>query len=180
MPWRSVSQDGVEDGDQLPSGGNQGDELGLTGCDEPVTEGFQRGVVTAGHHGPMNSAVRTGAAACDEAPPSPLTGLPRPRGQADQRGDLLSVEASKLGQLRDQGSCDRRSNTRNGGQEGLLPAPFKRPVYLCIDRAVDHTLLLLQRLYDAPDAVSNARWDLTGWLWAGLIERISLDQRSWE
>jgi hypothetical protein len=22
--------------------------------------------------------------------------------------------------------------------------------------------------------------DLTGWLWAGLIERISLDQRSWE
>jgi hypothetical protein len=22
--------------------------------------------------------------------------------------------------------------------------------------------------------------DLTGWLWTGLIERISLDQRSWE
>ncbi|KQO92254.1 hypothetical protein ASF33_17060, partial [Methylobacterium sp. Leaf92] len=44
--------------------------------------------------------------------------------------------------------------------EGLLPAPFKRPVYLCIDRAVDYILLLLQRLYDAPDAVSNARWSL--------------------
>lgn len=40
LPWRSVSQDGVEDGDQLPSGGNQGDELRLTGCDEPVTVGF--------------------------------------------------------------------------------------------------------------------------------------------
>ena len=130
MPWRSVSQDGVENSDQLPSGGNQGDELGLTACDEPVTEGFQRGVVTAGHHGSHEQRrANRCAAACDEAPPSPLTGLSRPRGQADQCGDLLSVEASKLGQLREQGSCDRRSNTRNGGQKGLLPAPFKRPVY---------------------------------------------------
>lgn len=117
--------------------------------------------MTAGHHcAHVQRGADRRAAACDEAPPSAPTGLSRPRGQADQRGDLLSVEASKLGQLHDQGSCDGRSNTRNGGQEGLLPEPCKRPVYRTINRAVDHTLLLLQRLYDAPDAVSNARWSL--------------------
>ena len=58
----------------------------------------QRGVATAGHHGrhEQRRANRC-AAACDKAPSAPLPGWSRPRVQAEQRSDLLSVEASKLG-----------------------------------------------------------------------------------
>ena len=86
--------------------------------------------------------------------------MPRPGRQTDQRGDLLPVKAPQLVQLCDQGSRDRWSDTRHRGEKGLLPSPCKGPVYRCINRAVDHTPLLLQRLYDAPDAVSNASWSL--------------------
>jgi hypothetical protein len=59
-------------------------------------------------------------------------------------------------------ACDRRSDIRNGGQKGFLPAPFKRPVYRCTDRVFDRMLLVLLHLYDAPDDVSNALWSLAG------------------
>jgi len=143
----SSPQDGVEDGDQLPSGGNQSSELGLASRDEPVTEGFQRGVVTARHQGTheQRRADRR-ATALDEAPAAPLAGLPRPRGQADQRGDSLSVKVPQLVQHCGQSPRDRRSNTRHRDQERLLPASRRGPLHGGIDRAVDQDLLLFKGL----------------------------------
>lgn len=56
-----------EDGDQLPSGDNQSNELGLAGRDKPITECFQRGVLMAGHQSAdkQRRADRR-ATACDE------------------------------------------------------------------------------------------------------------------
>ena len=87
--------------------------------------------------------MRTGATARDQAAAAPLIGLPRPRDQADQRGDLLSVKTPELGQLCDQSPRDRRSNTKHRGQERLLPAPRRGPLDDGIDRAVDQDLFLL-------------------------------------
>src|SRR3712207_9395650 len=47
-PWRSVPEDGVEDGEQLARGGDERDELRLAVGDEAVAEGLEVGVVAGG------------------------------------------------------------------------------------------------------------------------------------
>jgi hypothetical protein len=45
LPWPIVPEDGVEDGEQLSSDGDEGDHFGFAGCDQAVEEGFQDGIV---------------------------------------------------------------------------------------------------------------------------------------
>ena len=51
LPWFLVSQDGVEDGEELAGDGDEGDHLGLAGGAEVIAEGLEDGVVTAGDEG---------------------------------------------------------------------------------------------------------------------------------
>src|SRR5687768_1063203 len=51
LPWCAVSENGVEDGQQLAGRSDEGDELWLSGGDQPVAEGFELGVVPGGDHG---------------------------------------------------------------------------------------------------------------------------------
>jgi hypothetical protein len=44
-PWLLVPNDGVEDGEELAGGGDEGDELELSGLDELVAEELEVGVV---------------------------------------------------------------------------------------------------------------------------------------
>ena len=60
-PWLLVADDGVEDGEELSGGCDEGDELGLSGGDEPVTEGLEVGVVLAATMAPRKRAARTSA-----------------------------------------------------------------------------------------------------------------------
>src|SRR3954464_11968626 len=46
LPWFLVSQDGVEDGEELAGDGDEGDHLGLAGGAEAIAEGLEDGVVT--------------------------------------------------------------------------------------------------------------------------------------
>src|SRR3954453_10757062 len=45
LPWLLVSQDGVEDGEELAGDGDEGDHVGLSGGAEAFAEGFEDGVV---------------------------------------------------------------------------------------------------------------------------------------
>src|SRR5205085_7775612 len=51
LPWFLVSQDGVEDGEELAGDGDEGDHLGLSGGAEAFAEGFEDGVVAGGDEG---------------------------------------------------------------------------------------------------------------------------------
>src|SRR3954453_7452456 len=44
LPWFLVSQDGVEDGEELAGDGDEGDHLGLAGGAEAIAEGLEDGV----------------------------------------------------------------------------------------------------------------------------------------
>src|SRR5713226_5111940 len=45
LPWLFISEDGVEDGEQLMSDSDRGGHLGLTAGNQPLVEGFQYGIV---------------------------------------------------------------------------------------------------------------------------------------
>jgi hypothetical protein len=52
LPWAFISQDCVEDRDQLSSDGDEGDELWFSGSDELVAEAFEHRIEARGDHRP--------------------------------------------------------------------------------------------------------------------------------
>src|SRR5262245_50695932 len=93
LPWASVPQDGVEDREQLSTGGNDRHELGFPGGDEPVAELPEFGVEACGDQGSHEQdATHARSAATDEAFATPFSGLSGPWRKASQRGDLTTVQ----------------------------------------------------------------------------------------
>src|SRR4051794_41479448 len=124
LPWFLVSQDGVEDGEELAGDGDEGDHLGLAGGAEVIAEGLEDGVVTAGDEGcEEQGAAHALAAAADHALALPLAGLAGVGGKACEGGGLLLFGGGGLGQLGDEGSGGDRAGARGGGGEGLPFAP---------------------------------------------------------
>src|SRR4051812_49710194 len=92
LPWFLVSQDGVEDGEELAGDGDEGDHLGLAGGAEAIAEGLEDGVVTAGHEGCQEQGAADAlAAAADHALALPLAGLAGGGGKASAGGGPLFV-----------------------------------------------------------------------------------------
>ena len=103
LPWTVVSENGVEDGEELSSDGDESDHLRPTGGDEAIEEGLQHGIVLFGHHCAHEQGGPHGLpAAADEAFAAPLAGLARERGEPCQGGDLPAAAASELGQFGNQ------------------------------------------------------------------------------
>src|SRR4051794_41645657 len=97
LPWFLVSQDGVEDGEELAGDGDEGDHLGLAGGDEALAEGLEDGVVTAGDEGCQEQgAAHTLAAAADHALALPLAGLAGGGGKGRGGGGPLVVVGGEL------------------------------------------------------------------------------------
>src|SRR6185503_13746814 len=82
LPGAVVTNDGIEDGEQLASNRNEGKHFWLAGRDQPVEERLEHGVVLLGHHGAHEqSGAHIGSATADEASPLPLARLTRVRGK---------------------------------------------------------------------------------------------------
>src|SRR4026209_849812 len=82
LPGAVVTNDGIEDGEQLASNRNEGKHFRLAGRDQPVEERLEHGVVLLGHHGAHEqSGAHVGSATADEASPLPLARLTRVRAQ---------------------------------------------------------------------------------------------------
>src|SRR3954464_1442430 len=127
LPWFLVSQDGVEDGEELAGDGDEGDHVGLAGGAEAFAEGFEDGVVTGrDESGEEQGGAHALASAGDHALAFPVAGLAGVGGQAGEACDLLIVEGSELGQLGDEGSGRDRADAGHGGEEVLLLAPGGR------------------------------------------------------
>src|SRR5262245_51972931 len=107
LPGRAITYDRVEDGQQLAGDRDDGDLLGLAGCDEALEEGLEHGVVPPGHEGAHEQGrAHARPAAADEALAAPLARLTREGGKADKRRDLLAAEGPKLRQLGNQRARD--------------------------------------------------------------------------
>jgi len=93
LPWGFISQDRVEDGEEFSCNSDDGDELGLAGSDEPVTEQLERRIEARGDHGAHEQdPPYVGPAAADEAFASPLAGLPGPGCKSHEGCNLPAVE----------------------------------------------------------------------------------------
>src|SRR3954469_9342376 len=157
LPWFLVSQDGVEDGEELAGDGDEGDHLGLAGGAEAIAEGLEDGVVTAGDEGcEEQGAAHALAAAADHALALPLAGLAGVGRQACEAGGLLLVEGAARGQLGDGGSGDDRPDAGDGGEEVLLVAPGGRAAHAGVDLGIDLGELLLEGADEAGDALLDA------------------------
>src|SRR5215469_9016282 len=68
LPWLTVSENGVEDGQELSRDGDESDHFGFAGGDEAIEEGLQGGVVAFGDHGAHEQGGAHGdAPSADEA-----------------------------------------------------------------------------------------------------------------
>ena len=98
LPWPIVSENGVEDGQELSRESDESDHFGFASGDEAIEESFQDGVVAFGDHSAHEQGSSDGgASSADETAAAPLAGLAGERGQASERGDLLAAELPNLG-----------------------------------------------------------------------------------
>ncbi len=83
--------------------------FGLPAATRRSKKALTRGLWAFADHGAHEQGGAHGvASSADEAPTTPLAGLAGERGQAAERGDLLSAERPELGQLSDQRARDGR------------------------------------------------------------------------
>ena len=113
LPWFAVSQDGVEDDDELARTGDEGllagfaggSELGVIRGDDRVgAAGDQGGHIEAGMHG--DAAAGDGAAGAQRA------AVAVDRGDVDQRGDLAAAEMAEFREFGDLGAQRRLADAR--------------------------------------------------------------------
>lgn len=144
-PWFLVSEDGVQDDEELSCGGDDGDELGFAGGHEAVAEGLEDGVVAGGDQGAHEQgSADDGSAAADEAPAAPFAGLAGVGRQSGQGRDLLGVERAQLGQFGQQCAGDGLADARHRGQQVLALPPDGRAAHGLVDLQVERLELVLE------------------------------------
>src|ERR1700675_4347956 len=105
LPWFAVSQDGIEDDDELAHAGDEsllagfsgGSELGVIRSDDRVGPAGDQG-----RH--AKTGAHRGAAAGDGTATAQRAAVAVDRRDPDQGGDLAASEPAELGQLGDQGA----------------------------------------------------------------------------
>src|SRR4051794_41796718 len=124
LPWFLVSQDGVEDGEELAGDGDEGDHLGLAGGAEVIAEGLEDGVVTAGDEGcEEQGAAHALAAAADHALALPLAGLAGGGGKGCRGGGFFFFLGGGGGRPLGWGGAGRRAPPRGRGGGGPPVSP---------------------------------------------------------
>src|SRR5579863_10639640 len=104
LPWFAVSQDGVEDDDELTDAGGERLFSGFAGGSEFFVVSGDYGIGAAGDQGGHEeSGAHAGAPAGDGAASAQGAAVAVDRGDTDQSGDFAAIESAELGQLGDQG-----------------------------------------------------------------------------
>ena len=98
LPWLTVSQDGVENGEELAHAGDHHDHLGLAFREQTLAKGADDRVVTnRGHGGDKEGGADLWPAAADEGFALPAPRLAREGHDADETADLAAIESAELG-----------------------------------------------------------------------------------
>src|SRR5246127_2810810 len=85
LPWTIISQDGVENGEQLSGDGDQGNHFWLTKVKKVLVEVFEWRVVASGDEGGQERGRSNGGTTTsDHAFAAPAAGLAGIRGKASQ------------------------------------------------------------------------------------------------
>src|SRR5712672_3967247 len=113
LPWFAVSEDGIEDDDELSHAGGERLLAGFSGGSELDVVGRDDGIGAAGDQGRHKQSSAHGrAAAGDGAAPAHRAAVAVDRRDTDEGGDLAAIEAAEFGQLGDQGAQGSPSRRR--------------------------------------------------------------------
>src|SRR5262245_11734451 len=124
LPWATVPKDRVEDGEELPQRGNQGDLRRMPGGAEALVEGGQGRVMASGSE-------RGHVEHPTHGTPAPPDGTPAPEGatvliercDAHQGGDLPAIEPPQFREFGDERRGGDRTDTGHGCQQILRLPP---------------------------------------------------------
>jgi hypothetical protein len=145
-PWLLLSDDSVENGEELSGDGDDCDQLWFSGVEEALMEAPERGVVAGGDQSAHEEGgAHLRPAAADEAFAFPLSGLTRPGREPDEACDFAPVEPAEFGQFGDQGAGDGRPDAGHGGEQVLFLPPGRRAAHRFVDVGLEAGELLLQR-----------------------------------
>src|SRR5215208_1640658 len=123
-PRSTIPHHGVEDREQLPHARHQRYLLGLARLNEAFVELSDDGIVLRGNHGAhveRGPHLRPASPHLSLAPY--LTGVAVERSDAYQSREALVGEGPQLGEFDQEGAGERRSDTGDTAQEGLILAP---------------------------------------------------------
>src|SRR5580658_2806604 len=103
-PWLSVSQDGVEDDEELADAGGEGLFGGFSGGSQLLVIGGDDGIGAGSDQcGHVKRGPHWGAPAGDGFSAAPNAAVAIDGGDADEGGDFSPIEAPELRQFGDQG-----------------------------------------------------------------------------
>src|SRR5271166_5531781 len=138
LPWLLISEDGVEDGEELSGGCNESGLLRLAGRGKTGIKGFQDGIEPCcDHRRHEQGGAHARSASLDKAPSPPLSGLAGEGAKTGQRRNLLARQGPKLGELRNEGARGGWANARNGGEKLFVRPPQRRGPDGRIDIAIE-------------------------------------------
>src|SRR5882672_4640052 len=96
-PGPLIAQHGVEDGEQLAHGGDEGEAGGFAGVAQTAVEGLERRVVLDGDQAShVERRPDLDAAPLDLSPAAVSAAVPVHRGDAGEGGDLVAVDPTEL------------------------------------------------------------------------------------
>lgn len=120
-PGSTLSDHGIEDGEQLPHARHQSDLLGFAQGHEPLVELLYGGVVSGGNQSrhverlpdPRSSAPH--AAASPEDPGVAVDGS-----HSDEGGEFPGRKGAQFGQLRQERTAEYRTDSRHTAEQSLI------------------------------------------------------------
>ena len=131
--------------------------LGLPSSTRTFVEALENRVVLGGDEGGhVEAGADLGAAAPDGAPAAHGTAVPVEGGDADQGGDLPSVEAAEFGQVGDQGAGGGLADAGHALEQVLGLAPGRGAPDGGVDLGLEIGQFALERLEQPVDALEGA------------------------
>jgi len=162
LPWGFISENGVEDREELSGNGDQDDHFWLSGRDEALIEGSERRVAACpDQRGHEEGRAHAGSPTAGEALAAPFAGLPGPRRQARETCDFSAREGSQLGQFGQERTGDNRSHAGNTLQQVFLLPPHRRTANGVVDAGVEYREFLFEGLDETGCALlQHTAWKL--------------------
>src|SRR6478672_3501292 len=136
-PGFAVTQHGVEDGQQLAHGSDEGETGRFAGLAQTAVEGLEHRVVLDGDQAShVERRPDLDAAPLDLALTAISAAVAVHRGEAGESSDLVAVDLAEFRQLGDQSAGDDVANAGHAFEQILLGAPQRTGFDQLVDRLV--------------------------------------------
>jgi len=152
-----LSQDGIEDGQELSHAGDEGDLFSFSSGQQVLIVFSDHGIMPRrSEGGHVQGASDRGASPRDHSPAAGLSTVTVEGRQSHQRGDLLSAGLAEFREFSQECPGRRRPDAFDGQKQLLLFLPDGRVLDVVVDVIVDGGDLAVEQFDDALNALAHA------------------------